>query len=203
MLYCVFGIIWYRFVAIIFLYSVDFGIKWYRKWTLLYLALPAIRGEAQLICTWRVLKYPAYFSYLLFGIMWYRSGYWFFIRYKTYFFIYIWHGIETHVWFRFFLSWWFFSRKQRYVESDRIIWQAMQDKALSTKRANCLYYRDLRVAKRAFLWTKWPQKFSRGCNTYMQETNSQTDINKKRNKCLEEYRWSKNFYSKVFANTLQ
>ena len=172
LLHYVFGIIRYHFVVTIFLYSVDFGIKWYRKWRLLYLALPVIRGKIQAVCKWRVFKVSCVFFIFFFGIMWYRSGYCFFVRYKAYFFISYDRGSKLTCDSVFFSRVVSFGRKQRYVGSDsicrwscitvgseRIIWQAMQDKALSTKRANCLYYRDLRVDKRAFLWTKCPRKF--------------------------------------------
>ena len=59
----------------------------------------------------------------------------------------------------------FLGRKQRYVGSDSIcrwscitvgsdsiIWQAMQDKGVSTKCSNCPYYRNLCVETAEFLW---------------------------------------------------
>ena len=158
MLHCVFGIIWYRFVVSIFLYSVDFGIKWYRKWALLYLALPAIRVEVQPVCKWRVLKVSRVF--FIFSFRYHvipRRFDFSFDTKRTFLFSYD-TGSKLTCDSIFFSRVVFFGRFIT-VEGDRIIWQAMQDKALSTKRANCLYYRDLRVDKRAFLWTKCPRKF--------------------------------------------
>jgi len=157
------GVLSFRYHMIPFCskYIFVFSVFWYQMIPKVSTPLSCIachtRGGAAGLQMKGFKSIPSIF-HIFFSVSCDTEAVWFFIRYKTYFFIFIWHGIETHVRFHFFLSCCFFGRFIT-VEGDRIIWQAMQDKALSTKRANCLYYRDLRVDKRAFLWTKCPRKF--------------------------------------------
>ena len=67
-----------------------------------------------------------------------------FFWYKTYFFIFIWHGIAICLRFRSFRSWWFFGRKQRHIGSDSICF-AVDHSSLS--KVTVLYDRQCKIKR--------------------------------------------------------